>query len=649
MRARRAVPIELALRRDQGIWLLSAAVLTLLPHLQNLPYWAIAFCATLLLWRAQRLQQGKEAPPRWLLPPLVLLIALAIRLDFGQFLGRTPGIVFLAALLCLKLLETRNMRDIRAVAFLCFFLQFGLFFSDQSIPAAASALLALLVTLGGQIALSDPASRARERLRLGVTLVAQGTPFMVILFLLFPRPLVPLWGVPDSAASLSGLSDSMSPGTISEMILSDELAFTVQFDGPRPPPIDRYWRGPVLSRFDGRAWRMAERFPEERPAYIPSGRHFSYRIMIEPHHQQWLLALDYPAGPVEGVRYSHDFQALSRHPVENRVQVQFDSFPDTPVGKGVPPRPLDRALPARGNPRARQLAAELKAETPQETVDRILAWISRGRFVYTLQPPLLDEDSIDFFLFDSRKGFCEHFAGAFVFLARAAGVPARVVTGYQGGRINLVNKEISVRQSDAHAWTEVWYAERGWVRVDPTVLVAPDRIERGLASIMETGPLFMNSEYLWMRDRWEAVSTYWNRLVVTYDGRRQRNLLESFGLDFSPGVAMGAISLASALLMAALYFWARMRRDTRDALDRVWARFSERLAPLGLARERAEGPLDYARRLALARPAQAAALTSICTRFANLRYRPPSSPAEVSELMRAINTLELEKKAPDRP
>ncbi|MDR2014550.1 MAG: DUF3488 and transglutaminase-like domain-containing protein [Azoarcus sp.] len=647
----RAKPVVLSLRRDQGIWLLAAAALTFVPHLPKLPAWVIALCVALLIWRSWCFWHGKAAPARWVLPPLVLAVAVGIRLDLGQFFGKTPGLVFLVTLLCLKLLEIRNMRDIRVVVLLCFFLQFGLFFNDQSLPAASLVLVALLVTLGSQVALADPSSSTRERFRIGAALLALGLPFMLVLFLLFPR-IPPLWGIPADTVASTGLSDSMSPGTISELILSDELAFTVEFDGPPPAPADRYWRGPVLSQFDGRIWRMAVRQPKDFPPYTPSGRRFDYRIMLEPHQKHWLPALDYPAGPVEGVRFSLDFQTLTQHPVSHRRRFALSSFPDTQVGLKEYQYPamldLARRLPMQGNPRARALAAELKTRTPQQTVGRILGWFAEGQFVYTLQPPKLEENSIDSFLFDTRAGFCEHFAEAFVFLARAADIPARVVTGYQGGHLNSINGTISVRQSDAHAWGEVWYAKHGWIRVDPTALVAPMRIDQGLEGALDGGlPFMLRPENSWLRqarDGWEAVATRWNRLVVAYDGSQQRDLLKSFGLEgFSPLKALGGASIAIAILMAAFYGWAQLCRDDgrRDPLDKIWARFSARLAPFGLARTPAEGPLDYARRLASARPVDADALTLICTRYACLRYRLPPLRAEVDALARAIAALSL--------
>ncbi|MDR3087311.1 MAG: DUF3488 and transglutaminase-like domain-containing protein, partial [Azoarcus sp.] len=514
---------------------------------------------------------------------------------------------------------------------------------------------ALLAVLGSQIALADPASGARERLKTGGLLFAQALPFMAALFFLFPRSVAPLWGIPDNATATSGLSDSMSPGSISEMILSDDPAFTAEFDDKPPPPADRYWRGPVLSHFDGTTWRMALYPPQELPTYTPTGRRYSYKIMLEPHNQQWLPALDYPAGPVEGVRFNRDFQALSSTPVTRRARIALDAFPDTRVGLTEHGWTFRYAhqLPIRGNPRARALAAELKAGTSAKTVERILDWLAAGGFVYTLKPPRLKENNIDAFLFDTRMGFCEHFAGSFVFLARAADIPARVVTGYQGGRINPVDKTISVRQSDAHAWAEVWLAERGWVRVDPTALVAPLRIEYGLEGSLDTGlPFMLRPENSWLRqlrDRKEAFTMQWYRMVVGYDGRQQRDLLKNVGLnEFSVPVMLGAIAIATAFLMAAFYFWAQHRRENPDPLDRAWARFSARLAPLGLAREPAEGPLDYGRRLATIRPSEATTLMSICTRYARLRYCPPSSHKEICELTHAIDVLDI-RKAKSRP
>ncbi|MDR2030808.1 MAG: DUF3488 and transglutaminase-like domain-containing protein [Azoarcus sp.] len=646
---------ETALRRNQGAWLLAAVALTVSLHFVSLPGWTIAFCTLLLLWRGWRLWRGKSAPTRWLLLPLAIIAVVGVRLSYGYFLGKTPGLALLVVLLSLKLLETRDMRDIRAVVLLCLFLQFGLFFNDQSLPAAIMVLVAALVALGSQISLADPNSSARTRLKTGAILLVQGLPFMVVLFLLFPRVISPLWGIPHDTSGTTGLSDTMTPGSISELVLSDALAFTAEFDGPPPPPALRYWRGPVLNDFDGRTWRLRLRAQRDVPDYTPSGRRFEYQLMLEPHRQHWLPVLDYLAGPVRNVLFSRDFQATSRTPVTSRTQFGFVSFPDIQVGANEAAWEINlaRDLPEHGNPRARVLAAELRAKTPEQTVQRIIAWLTAAGFVYTLQPPLLNEDSIDFFLFETRMGFCEHFAGAFVFLARAADVPARVVTGYQGGYINPVDGAMIVRQSDAHAWSEVWLAGRGWVRVDPTALVAPRRIDDGLARSLRAGdalPLLLRPELSWLRQlryHWEALDNGWNRMVVAYDESRQNDLLERFGLNtVSLEKILPVIIIATVLPMAMLYFWAQRSRNDSDLLDRAWARFSARLARHGLARHSAEGPLDYGRRLAAARPADAETLAAICALYARLRYRPPASREELRTLARAIAALRLQKTHP---
>jgi transglutaminase-like putative cysteine protease len=642
---------NIALHRDQGAWLLATVALTLAFHLPNLPLWAAILCPLLLAWRGWRLWQGKIAPPRWLLLPIAIAAAVGVHLSYGYFLGKAPGLTFLALLLSLKLLETHSMRDIRAVVLLCLFLQFGLFFNDQSLPVALAALIATVVALGSQISLSDPVASTRERLKTSTLLLVQGFPFMVMLFLLFPR-ISPLWGIPNDTTATTGLSESMSPGTISELILSDDLAFTAEFIGPPPPPPERYWRGPVLSRFDGRTWHLTRNVLQNQPSYHPGGPRFDYRIILEPHNQHWLPALDYPAGPVQGVSFAYDFQTLSRSAITNRAQFSLSAFPRTQVGTDEAPRVLRQtlSLPPTGNPKARALAAELQAGTPEQTVGKILTWLTDGKFSYTLQPPLLDNNSIDFFLFETKMGFCEHFAGAFVFLARAADVPARVVTGYQGGHINRINGTMTVRQSDAHAWAEVWLDGRGWIRVDPTAIIAPQRIDRGLSGTLRNGlPFMLRPEYAQLRqlrDRWEAIANEWNRLVVTFDDNRQQDLLEAFGLDiFSLPKMLGATALVTVLLLAAFYYWALRRRETRDPLDRAWAGFSARLArhTRALARQPAEGPLDYSCRIAAARPAEAEALHAICIQYARLRYRLPATREEIRQLTRAIRALELKK------
>ncbi len=641
------------LQADQGAWLLSAAALTLAPHLLTLPLWVSALSVLLLGWRASLLWQGRRTPNTYLIVLIAIGAGIGVRVAFGHFFGKDPGLAFLALLLGLKLLETSTMRDIRAVILLCFFLQLGVFFDNQSLPVAALTLGASLLSIGALLSLSDPAAGTRERLRTSALLLAQGLPFMLMLFVLFPRIEGPLWGLPaDAHSGMSGLSDTMAPGSISNLSLSEAIAFRAEFSGTPPRPAQRYWRGPVLSEFDGSTWRAARQFEGERAPYAPSGPRFEYRITLEAHNQRWLLALDYPADAPEGVRYTTTFQALSTQPLRSRTRLDLVAYPETVVGLDETAPVLDAALrlPPDSNPRTRALARELAAgsASPAHTLARTLDRMRAIDLTYTLRPPLTGGNGVDAFLFETRRGFCEHFASAFVFMMRAAGVPARVVTGYQGGEINPVDGSMIVRQSDAHAWAEVWLPQRGWIRIDPTALAAPGRIESGLAGALPAGealPLFMRPQFSWLRDlrfRWEAVSNSWNQWVLGYNSERQREFLSRLGLgELGWSTWIGILGVAAASLMGLLFAWALRQAQASDPLDRAWANFSARLARHGLSRHPAEGPLDYGRRLAQALPGHAAEITDITTRYANLRYRPPATPEAVRELKRRIRTLKL--------
>lgn len=648
----RAAPAP-ALQRGQGAWLLATALVTLAPHMLTLPTWASGLCLLLLAWRGLLLWQGRVAPQRALLIVLAIAVVFGVRAEFGRFFGLEPGIVVLSLMLCLKLLEARAMRDIRAAVLLCLFLLLGQFFDNQTLPIALVTLAGTVLAMCSLLALSDPQARAGARLRTGAVLVAQGLPFMVVVFVLFPRLPGPLWALPtDAHSARTGLSDTMTPGSISNLGQSDEIAFRAEFDGPPPPRAQRYWRGPVLGEFDGSTWRMSPPTVRDTAPYPARGGRLDYRLTLEAHDRHWLLALDYVAPDLPGVRYTADFQALAQRRVRERMRFELAAYPDAVVGVTEPPQALEAALqlPADGNPRARALAAQLAAGAPDPgaVLARTLRHLQDARLIYTLRPPLLGRDSVDGFLFDTGRGFCEHFASAFVFLMRAAGVPARVVTGYQGGEINPVDGSVVVRQSDAHAWAEVWLAGRGWVRIDPTALAAPARIENGLASALPAGeplPFMLRTDLAWLitlRHRWEAVSNAWNQVVLGYSADQQRELLSRLGLERAGwSMLAGFIAVLGAALLAVLMVWAVRTRSQADALDRAWAAFSDRLARHGLARAAAEGPLDYGRRLATHMPRHGGKLADIAATYARLRYGPTPDQKAIRSLTQRIRHLDL--------
>lgn len=641
--------------RPAALLALVTAVVTIAPHAAYVPLWVSLCCAALLAWQAVRAWR-RHAPGGWAFRILILLLAAAIaggvRLQFGYFFGKDPGIAMLAALLCLKLLEGRSARDLRVAVLLALFLQLGLFFNNQELPVAALTLLGVLLATGTMFLIEEPSAVPTRALRSSGVLMLQAIPFLLVLFVLFPR-IPQLWGLPaDAQSARTGLSEEMAPGSIGELSLSDEIALRAQFDGEPPPPSQRYWRGPVLTEFDGLTWRAARtQFAPELP-YQPQGRRYDYVATLEAHDRRWLLALDLP-GAVErpNTRFTTDLQLRSDTVLRERTRLQLSAYPETPYGLAEDSATLRQALriPEESSPRTRAMVAQLIANTSsdQQTLDLVTSFLMQSRLTYTLSPPVLGDQPVDEFLFDTRLGFCEHFSSAFVFMMRAAGVPARVVTGYLGGTINSFDGSMVVRQSDAHAWAEVWLDGRGWVRVDPTALAAPSRVEGGLSSALPAGdprPLLMRDgravEWLRnMRDRWDALSNSWNRNVLAFDQEFQLELMARLGLKNADTRTLALVVLGAVLmLMGTLLAWAMLRRPSGDALDRQWRVFCAKLAQRGVARLPSEGPIDYAERAAQALPASAAAARDIAQRYARLRYGAcgPDTPARTRELTQRI-------------
>ncbi|MCK6408020.1 MAG: DUF3488 and transglutaminase-like domain-containing protein [Thauera sp.] len=642
-----------SLQRGQGTWLLASAAAAVAPHGAWLPPWVAALGLALLAWRGILLWRGSRPPPALLLLALALAGAVGVRAEFGHFFGKDPGLAVLVLLLGLKLLETRAARDIRAGVLLCLFLQLALFLEDQSLPTAALALAGTLLALAALVALADPGGDGREHLRTAATLLAQGIPFMLVLFVLFPRVQGPLWGLPaDAFSARSGLSDTMSPGSISELGLSSEIAMRAAFEGAPPPPAERYWRGPVLTRFDGREWHAVPAAEADAPYYTPTGPRLDYLLTIEPHNRRWLPALEHPGPTQPALRHTSDLRTLALRPLQARSRFALSAYPATPVGVDETAAVLAAAtrLPARSNPRSVRLAQELAAGARDhgEVLARVIAHLRSLRLIYTLRPPLLGAHPADEFLFDTRRGFCEHFASTFAVLMRAAGVPTRIVTGYQGGEMNPVDRHLVIRQSDAHAWAEVWLQGRGWVRVDPTALAAPQRIESGIAWALTDNaelPLMLRADMAWLRSlrhRWEAASNAWNQHVLGYTPERQRELLARLGLGSGALAArVAALATAALVLFGGLYAWSVRRPPQRDPVQRLWLSFCARMAAAGAAREPWQGPLDYAAHLARCHPAHTQALREICQTYARLHYGPHPPDEDVRALKKQIARLKI--------
>ena len=625
-------------------WLLAGLALVVAPHMQRLPWWLNLIAVMLFAWRVYLAWGERALPKKWLLALLVAGGMVGVYLTYRTIFGRDSGVALLVLFLSLKLLELHHKRDAMVLVLLSYFLALTNFFYSQTLPTAALMLVSTLINSASLVNFAAPGRSLQANLKTAAALLAQAGPVMLVLFVLFPRVQGPLWGLPQDAYSgVTGLSDSMSPGAISRLSQSDAIAFRVRFRGDVPPRRELYWRGPVFWNFDGRTWRPGDVRPYGQVKFEAKGKPYDYEVTLEPHNHNWLFALELAAKVPPNAGVSADYVLLARTPVRNRVRYDMLSYTDFTEGSTDDAGELRPGLqlPASFNPRARRLAEQWAAGGAADIaiVQKALDYFREQGFVYTLEPPLLGRDSIDEFLFGSKRGFCEHYSSSFVFLMRAAGLPARVVTGYQGGEINPVDQYMVVRQSDAHAWAEVWLKRRGWVRFDPTAAVAPVRVESGVAAAVPATdplPLMARTTLAWLREvryNWDALANKWNQLVLGYNPERQREFLSGLGMS-EPSWENMALTLFWGVggLLALLTAWLLRRMRTADRVQRLWLRFCAKLGKKGCARAAHEGPADFVARSAARYPASAERIRAIGERYIALRYGAAADARMLAEL-----------------
>jgi transglutaminase-like putative cysteine protease len=599
------------------IWVIATLAIAMLPQLRSMPGHLALLAILPLVWRLAAELRGWRPIAGWLRVALTLTAVFLLAATYGGLLGRRAAVGLLTLMLALKLLETFRIRDARIVTSLALFLCATQFLFSQGIVmllyAAASVISALvaLALLHRREAFRSvgeaPPSGQSLMAEIGFTLrlLAMATPAALAVFLLFPRWSSPLWGVPEEALdSRSGLSGNMSPGSIQNLFMDDSPAFRATFEGPLPPNSALYWRGPVFWDFDGRTWTgmyFARGLPAESQPQASSAP-WRYQVQLEPHEQHWIFALDYPAMVPNGVRLTMDYQLLSRRAVTALRSYPMASDPDFTDSPRLRPtfRQAALELPPDFNPRTRELVQRWRRETPddRQLVERVLSHFNREPFRYTLNPPLLSRHSVDEFLFDTRSGFCEHYASAFTVMMRMAGVPARVVTGYQGGWYNEVGRYVLVRQSDAHAWSEVWLPGAGWTRVDPTAAVAPSRIDGGALEAL-AGPRYA-FDFAWVRDMrngFDLLQRRWNDWVIAFNAERQSRLFTPLGLGPLDTPRLVGLMLLAALLgsLAVLPALLRMRSGRKtDPVIRAWQRFRKRLQKAGVTLSPGVSPMELA-------------------------------------------------------
>ena len=622
--------------------------MTIVPHATRLPLWITGLTVALFAWRTWAAWHGERLPRKWLLFLFVLAGVFAVYTSNRTLFGRDAGVTMLVLFLGLKLMETRNERDVVVVTFLCYFLTLTNFFYSQSVITAVYTALNVVLLTAALVGFNATRRPWRSNFRTAGILLTQSVPVMLILFVLFPRLNGPLWGMPqDTQSSQTGLSDTMTPGTISNLSLSDGIAFRVKFTTGEPNRHQLYWRGPVLWQFDGRTWRPGLQLPAERYRFSYRGAPLSYEVTLEPHNRHWVFGLELPAQAAPGTDVTSDYQMISRAPVRNRMRYSLTSYPDfVALGSGNEvERRAATKLPDGLNPRTVALGQSWRssAANTDDILERALAFFRNQGFEYTLNPPRLGDNSADEFIFNTRRGFCEHFASAFAIAMRAAGVPARVVTGYQGGELNPVDGFWVVRQADAHAWTEVWLGERGWVRVDPTAAAIPVRLDGGMAAAVPASdslPYMLRPELAWLKNlryNWEALANHWNQWVLGYNNDRQRDFLSRLGMG-TPSLEK-LITLAFWLVFASLAIVVAImlrKAKPKDPVQRAWVRFCTKLARQGVVRRTGEGPKAFGSRVAEVRPSLAGNVQHIVDLYVELRYGRPTDTRNQTTALRQL-------------
>jgi transglutaminase-like putative cysteine protease len=634
-----------------------ALALALAPHVAHLPVWISAAFAGTVLWRLLAEQRGWALPPRALRTGAALGATLAVFAGYRTLNGLDAGTALLSVMACLKLLETRAPRDHAVLVFVGYLLCLATLLYGETPSRLAFVLLAVWLLTAALARVHRPvgADAPVRPFALAARMLALGLPLAAILFLFVPRLEGRFWAVPARAGAVTGIGDDMSPGDVASLAQSDEPALRVWFSGVPPPPEQRYWRVQVFEAFDGRAWHHAATRADATPPRVePDGPAYRYRVVLEPTHRPWLAGLDtvvdFPEGLAQRVRSGvllRGSRAQAPATVDARLEYELRSAPRASVMRAALPDDLRRRdldLPAGAAPRARALATRLYAEagSARAYVTAVLARFHDEPYEYTLDPPPLAGDTTDEFLFATRLGFCEHYAASFTVLMRAAGIPARVVVGYQGGEWNGWGDYLLVAQSSAHAWAEVWLDGEGWVRVDPTAAVAPERVHadaRGLATGADRLSRAVGN-VAWLaraRQLVDAARTAWYSGVVNFDASSQQRLLERLGLG-DEGLRGLAIALTvgfvlAALALAAWLAW-ELRPPRAEPLARAWREVCMALAGRGLVRAPAEGPLDYARRVAAARPDLARDRGAFADAYVAARYLPGPAPGSAAALGR---------------
>ena len=652
--------------RNALVWIILSLFTLVAPHVERIPFWVLVVYVFAAIWRIMVYQGRWSFPGRWVKAVMTLSGFAGIYLSYGSLIGLEPTVALLLTAFALKLVELTQRKDAYVLLFLGYFICVTEFLFTQDLLIVLYSLLNVTLITTALVALHQPGQHQfnRKTIRLAAIMVLQAMPLMLVLFFMFPR-IGPLWTVPvKSHTAKTGMSDFMKPGDISSLSKSTEVAFRVEFDGDIPAKSTLYWRGLVFSKLQEGAWRSLRYYDvpatERRPAQVQTDgpAPLQYSVIMAPTQQNWLYSLRYARPKSPGVMSAADFRLFILVPVEDEYLFEASSWPDALLDVELSDwrREIELQLPGDDNPQTRALARALRADvaSDRDFVDAVLNKFNTEPYVYTLQPALLsEEDPMDQFLFQTKRGFCEHYAYAFVVMMRAAGVPARVVAGYQGGEVNPINKTVIVHQFDAHAWAEVWLAGQGWVRVDPTAAVSPDRIEWGLeravaaeGSFLQNSPLSLlrYRSIVWvnlLRLRYDALTYRWQSWVVGFNSEQQFDLLRNVFGDISARKFAAVLIGSWALVLIPVALSLLRKRDMHQlsAVDKQYLALCARLAAVGIDRAPGETPGQLSSRAGQTLPALSARIEHITALYGELAYRGNTQATDNEEdLLRQFTT-----------
>ena len=640
------------------IFLLSSIGLIVAPHIANIPIALFGFFCLMLGWRFAAVWQPQYLPRSRVLLFLTLFALTLLLSQHKHLLGRDAGTNLFILALGLKLLEIKTERDIYLVTYLAFIVAASLFLYQQSLFMAAYILAVCCVLFATLVAINSIEIKTRVALKTATLIILQAIPIAVVIFILFPRVEAPRWMIfEEKNKAKIGLSDSMEPGSISDLGTSEELVFRVKFTGSMPPPKQRYWRGPVLAHTDGKRWsqfstQIVKGLTLTKPIY--TGTAYQYTLLMEAQEKNWVFGLDMPEQFSAPLVLTGYYQLVTQENSNKRAEYKITSYPQYNTGNLTQVEYQDATqLPREPSDKIKQFVTQLHGfdSKPEEFIAQLLNHFRKEDFHYTLTPPLMEENPIESFLFTTKRGFCSHYASAFVYLMRVAHIPARVVTGYQGGEFNGVGNFLEVRQANAHAWAEVWIENQGWARVDPTAAVAPERIEQQLnLDLLELGgeirfdPNMINQQQNWLKQMnqlWNSADYQWQRWVVHYASDNQANFLSTFGIhDFKAMMKwlMILVALITILLSA---FLLRKKQKAIAPILRLYNRFCAKLKPAGLIRTNREGAHDFAQRAKIALPEQADAIEQITADFIQLQYGRVSTREDFVRFAKAVAKFKL--------